>query len=192
MQLLHKTKNVCISLIILTFHTSPHDIAEILLKVALNTIKKSTNFWGPLSLRSYANWMYNYLCNQCLFSLELRVRIQLRRGVLDRILYDKVCMLLARCRWFSLSTPVFPTSKTDSHDITEIWLKVALKAVTLNPSFIFSGNIQNVLYSFTQYTIIFGLELSFFVQVLILFWITSFRLMMCIHAFLVLKKCIAH
>ena len=83
----------------------------------------------------------------------------------------------------------FPTNKTDSHDITEIWLKVALKAVTLTSSFIFSGNI---LYSFPQYVIIFELELSFFVQVLILFWITSFKLMMCINTFLVLKKCIAH
>ena len=32
-------------------------------------------------------------------------------------------------RWFSLGTPVFPTSKTDPHDITEILLKVALNPI---------------------------------------------------------------
>ena len=34
-------------------------------------------------------------------------------------------------RWFSLSTPVSSTNKTDSNDITEILLKVALNTLTL-------------------------------------------------------------
>ena len=38
-------------------------------------------------------------------------------------LCDKVCQLLATGRWFS---PVSSTYKADSHDITEILLKVAL------------------------------------------------------------------
>jgi hypothetical protein len=32
--------------------------------------------------------------------------------------------------WFSLSTPVSSTNKTDHHDITEILLKVALNTIT--------------------------------------------------------------
>jgi len=38
----------------------------------------------------------------------------------------KVCQSLATGRWFSLSPLVSSTYKTDRHDITEIWLKVAL------------------------------------------------------------------
>ena len=51
----------------------------------------------------------------------------LRRGVLDTSFFDKVCQL----RWFSPGTPVSSTHKTDSHDIAEILLKVALNTVTL-------------------------------------------------------------
>ena len=59
------------------------------------------------------------------------VRIPPRRGVLDTTLCDKVCQWLATGRWFSLGTPVSSTNKTNSHDITEILLKVALKSITL-------------------------------------------------------------
>jgi hypothetical protein len=48
------------------------------------------------------------------------------RGVLDSTLCDKVCQLLATGLRFSPGTPVSSTNKTDSHDITEILLKVAL------------------------------------------------------------------
>jgi hypothetical protein len=34
--------------------------------------------------------------------------------------------MLAHGRWFSLGTPASSTTKTGSHDITEILLKVAL------------------------------------------------------------------
>jgi hypothetical protein len=54
------------------------------------------------------------------------VIIQLRRGVLDTTLCDKVCQWLTTCRLFSLDTPFSSTNKTDCHDITEILLKVAL------------------------------------------------------------------
>ena len=73
---------------------------------------------------SYGSSIYNYLCNQCLSSLMLWVRIQLRQGVLDTTLW------LATGRWFSL---VSSTNKTDRHDITEILLKMALNTITLNP-----------------------------------------------------------
>jgi hypothetical protein len=35
--------------------------------------------------------------------------------------------------WFSAGTPVSSTNKTDSHDITEILLKVAFNTITINP-----------------------------------------------------------
>jgi hypothetical protein len=40
---------------------------------------------------------------------------------------DKVYQLLAHGRWFSPGTPDSSTTKTGSHDIDEILLKVALK-----------------------------------------------------------------
>jgi hypothetical protein len=41
------------------------------------------------------------------------------RDELDTTLFDKVCL------WFSMATPVSAISKIDSHDITDIDLKVA-------------------------------------------------------------------
>ena len=61
----------------------------------------------------------------------LWVRIQLRRGVLDTTLCDIVCQWFATGRWFSLSTPVSSTNKTDRHDIAEIWLRGALNIILL-------------------------------------------------------------
>jgi hypothetical protein len=48
---------------------------------------------------------------------------------LDTTLCDKVRQLLATGRWFSLGILVSSTNKTDSHDITEILLKVALNTI---------------------------------------------------------------
>jgi len=39
---------------------------------------------------------------------------------------DKVYLLLAHGRWFSLGTPASSTTKTGCHNIAEILLKVAL------------------------------------------------------------------
>ena len=50
-----------------------------------------------------------------------------RRGVVDTTLSDKVLQWLAPGRWFSPSTPVSSTNKTDCHDIAKKLLKVALK-----------------------------------------------------------------
>ena len=50
------------------------------------------------------------------------------QGVLKTTLCDKVCQWLAAGLWFS---PVSSTNKTDSHDITEIMLKVAWNTITL-------------------------------------------------------------
>ena len=50
-------------------------------------------------------------------------------GVLNTILFDKVCQWLAAGWWFSPGTPVSSTNKIDCHDITEILLKVALNTI---------------------------------------------------------------
>jgi len=80
---------------------------------------------------------YNYLCNQCLSPLTLRVRIPLRWGVLYTTLCDKVC------QWFSL---VSSTTKTDRHDITEILLKVALNTINQPNQTLQWGNNFIILY----------------------------------------------
>jgi hypothetical protein len=77
-------------------------------------------------------WIYNYLCNQCLSPLMLLVRIPLRARCTT--LCDKVCQWLATGQWFSLGPPVSSTNKTDHHDITEILLKVTLN--TIKPNYI--------------------------------------------------------
>ena len=56
--------------------------------------------------------------------------IQLRRGVLDTTLRDKVFQWLAAGGWFSAGTPVSSNNKTDHHDITEVLLKVTLNTIT--------------------------------------------------------------
>jgi hypothetical protein len=72
-------------------------------------------------------WIYNYLCNQCLSPLLLSVRISIKARCTT--LCDKVCQWLATDRWFSPGPLVSSTNKTDSHDITEILLKVALNTI---------------------------------------------------------------
>jgi hypothetical protein len=73
---------------------------------------------------SYGSSLSNYLCNQCISQLMLWVRTMW--GILDTKLCDKVCPWLATGQWFSLDPLVSSNNKTDSHDLTEILLKVAL------------------------------------------------------------------
>jgi hypothetical protein len=54
------------------------------------------------------------------------------RGVLVATLCDKVCQWLMTSRWFSPDTLIPFTNTTEHHDITEIWLKVALNTITPN------------------------------------------------------------
>jgi hypothetical protein len=49
--------------------------------------------------------------------------------ILHTTLCDKLCQWLLAGRWFSLGTLVFSTNETD--DLTEIFLKVALKTIIL-------------------------------------------------------------
>ena len=76
---------------------------------------------------SYGSWIYNYLCNQGLSPLMLWVRISISARCTT--LCDKVCQWLATGRCFSPGPPVFYTNKTDSLDITEILLLVALNII---------------------------------------------------------------
>jgi len=75
------------------------------------------------------------MCNQCLSSLTVWVRIPLMRGVLDTTVCDKVCQWFAAGRWHSPSIPISFTNETDHHDITEILLKVALHTITQTLTF---------------------------------------------------------
>jgi hypothetical protein len=93
------------------------------------------NYWASkivntrvdsLMFTSYDSCIYNYLCNQCLSPLTLRVRIPVRWGVLDKTLCDKVCQWLAAGRWFSPGNAVSSTNATDRHDIAEILLVLTI------------------------------------------------------------------
>ena len=84
-------------------------------------------YMGPLWSWSYGSWIYNYLCNQCLSPLMLRVQISIRARCTT--LCDKVCQWLATRRWFSPHPLVSSTNKTDRYDIAEILLKVALNSI---------------------------------------------------------------
>jgi hypothetical protein len=66
------------------------------------------------------------------------------RSILDTTLCDKGCQWLVAGRWFSPSTPVFSTNKTDRHDITEILLKVVLNTITLTPLFLHNNNSNEI------------------------------------------------
>jgi hypothetical protein len=67
------------------------------------------------------------LCSCCsIFSF-------LHSAVLDTTLCDQVCQWLSAGWWFTQSTPVSSTTKTDHHDIAEILLEVGLNTITLTP-----------------------------------------------------------
>jgi len=84
----------------------------------------TSNILGPL-------WIYNYLCHRCL-SLQMSwVRIPLIPRCTT--FCDKVIRWLVAGQWFFPGTPVSSTNITDSHDITEILLKVALNTIKLTP-----------------------------------------------------------
>jgi hypothetical protein len=59
----------------------------------------------------YVSWIYNHICNQCLSSLTVWVRIPLRRVVLDTALCDKVCQWPVTSSWHSSGSPVSFTNK---------------------------------------------------------------------------------
>ena len=67
------------------------------------------------------------------------------------IICDKVCQWIATGRWFSPGTPVYSTNKTDSHDITEIFLKVALNTINLTkPKSFLSGSDTKTIINYSE------------------------------------------
>jgi hypothetical protein len=102
--------------------------------------------------RSYGSLIYNYLCNRWLSPLVLWVRLLPRTRCAT--LCDKVCQWLAAGRWFPPGPPVSFTNKTDSHHITEILLKVALKTIKPNQiSCNASNRIKQKYYNMTMHYI---------------------------------------
>ena len=77
---------------------------------------------------SYGSWSNNYLY-QCISPPSCEFESCSWPGVLDTPLCDKVCQWHATGQWFSPSTPVSSTNKTDRHNITEILLKVTLNTI---------------------------------------------------------------
>jgi hypothetical protein len=69
-------------------------------------------------------FFFNYLCNQCLSTLMMWVRISFRARCTT--LCDKVCQWLATGRWFSPGSPDFSTNKSDRHDIMKYCWKQRL------------------------------------------------------------------
>ena len=57
------------------------------------------------------------------------IRIAPRLGVLDTTLCDEICQWLTTGQWLSTGTKVASTNKTERHDITEIFWKVALNII---------------------------------------------------------------
>ena len=84
----------------------------------LNKVSWSWSWQWP-----YGNLIYNYLWNQCLSPLRLRVQ-----STPMTTLFDKGCQWLKAGMWFS---PVSSTNKTDRNYIAEILLKVALDVIII-------------------------------------------------------------
>ena len=78
---------------------------------------------------SYGSWIYNYLCNQCQSPPIDVCEFESQSGWDVYHLCDNVCQWLATGRWFSPGPSVSSTNKTDRHNITEIYLKVALNTI---------------------------------------------------------------
>ena len=67
---------------------------------------------------SFDNWIYNYICNNCLSALTFLVRIPLMvRCTLYNIMWSTLPVTIA-CRWYSPVTPVSSTNKTARHEHT--------------------------------------------------------------------------
>jgi len=87
--------------------------------------------WHTLFFYVQGEWHTSFLDTQVEWhtNFRVRVRIPLRRGVLDITLFDTACQWLVAGRWSSPGTPVSSANKTDLHDIAEILLKVALNTI---------------------------------------------------------------
>ena len=80
---------------------------------------------------SYGRWLSNYLCNQCLSLLTLRVRTRSCEVYSIQQYVIKFVGDLRQIGGFLRVLMFPPPKKTD--DIAEILLKVASNTITLNP-----------------------------------------------------------
>jgi hypothetical protein len=87
------------------------------------------NTWETAWSWLHGSWIYNSLCNQ--YISPVTCEFESRSG--DTTLCDKFCQWLATGRWFFPGTLVSSTNKTDSHNVTEILLKVALNTISHKP-----------------------------------------------------------
>ena len=93
--------------------------------------------WGSLCSWSCGNWIYNYLCNQCLPPLKWWVRIPLmKRCTSYNFMRSSLSATCDRSMVFSY-TPVPLLIKTDRNDISEILLKVTFNNIILNLTLFF-------------------------------------------------------
>ena len=81
---------------------------------------------------SYGNWIYNYLCNQCITTKVVCSNPVHGEEYSIQHYVMKFVDWLATGQWFSLGIAVYSTNKTDLQDITEILLKVALNTINHN------------------------------------------------------------
>jgi hypothetical protein len=105
---------------VLYIHKSYEEISCIL-PLKESRVKTSLGLWSFLISVSAVGIAWEALSKQIVLLIDW--------GILDTTLCDQVCHWLATGRWFSPSTPISFTNKTDRHDITEILLKVALNTI---------------------------------------------------------------
>ena len=93
---------------------------------------------------SCGSWIYNYLCNQCLSTLKLWVRIPFMVRCTRQHYVIKFVRDLRQVGGFLrvLRFPP-PTNKTDPHDITEILLNMALTTTNQTTICYIDNNIKN-------------------------------------------------
>jgi hypothetical protein len=82
--------------------------------------------------RHLAENIYDYLPWIFKYSTDRKIR-NFASLLFNWLLCEKACQWLAAGQWFSLGTMVSSTNKPDRHDITEIFLEVALNTITRNP-----------------------------------------------------------
>ena len=97
---------------------------------------------------SYCNWIYNYLCNQCLSPLKLWVQIPLRRGYLIQHYVIKFVSDLRQVSGFLWVLHFPPPIKLISAQILKFWKFFVMELIVTKDS----GSIPAYfLYQFWRY-----------------------------------------
>ena len=73
----------------------------------------------PSGSWSYGSWIYNYLCNKCLSTLKLRVRVPLKRGVHDKKKFVSDLLQVSSFSWYSRFP--LPINMTDTLLLKHFW-----------------------------------------------------------------------